>query len=170
MRKPLVADPWGISDLWFLLELRGWRRNRRPFFAPPADDVPGSSASFENHRCPRASGPRPCEDLRPMLLAPGAPSKGGLTAEEFHVLPAPAQRPAAAVRAQIAEPDLLCIIVYHVRLSRAPLWKSQPVAAHSRPATKKRSWAVDRVADPVRTETGPDRERHRRCQTVTAMA
>ena len=41
-----------------------------------------------------------------MLLAPGATWSGGLAAEEFHVLPTLAQRPAAAVRAQIAESAL----------------------------------------------------------------
>src|SRR5688572_10980500 len=101
-----------------------------------------------------------------MLLAPGATCNRRLAAEEFRVLPTLTQRPAAAVRAQIAEPDLLCIIVHHVRLFRAPLWKSQPVAAPSRRATKKRSWRL--IESPI--PSGPDRERRRQCRTVTAMA
>ena len=47
-----------------------------------------------------------------MLLAPGATCNGRLAAEEFHVLPTLAQRPAAAIRAQIAEPDFLCILIH----------------------------------------------------------
>jgi hypothetical protein len=91
-----------------------------------------------------------------MLLAPGATCNGGLAAEELHVLPTLAQRPAAAVRAQIAEPDVLCILIHHVRLFRALLWKSPTREVDVRPAMKGRS-RLDRVADPVRTETGPDR-------------
>jgi hypothetical protein len=48
-----------------------------------------------------------------MLLAPGATCNGGLAAEEFHMLETLAQRPAAAVRAQIAEPDLLDILIHY---------------------------------------------------------
>src|SRR5215217_3098932 len=42
-----------------------------------------------------------------MLLAPGAARDGRLPAEELRVIPGPAQRPAAAVRSQLPEPDPL---------------------------------------------------------------
>jgi hypothetical protein len=104
------------SDLCFLLlKLRG-----------RADSTAGPvfAEILENHRRPhaRAADHRPCEDPRPMLLALGATWKSRLAAEEFHVLPTLAQRPAAAVRAQIAEPNLLCILVPHMTLRRRPSW------------------------------------------------
>jgi hypothetical protein len=62
------------------------------FCAVRADDVPGSPAIVENHRRLAASDRRPCEDLRPMLLAPGAAWNDGLAAEKFHMLSDSAQR------------------------------------------------------------------------------
>jgi hypothetical protein len=83
---------------------------------PPFCEV-RSVTILEDHRRLRlftqGADHRPGEDALSMLLAPGVTRNGGLAAEEFHLLPTLAQRPAAAVRAQIAEPDLLGILVPH---------------------------------------------------------